>query len=102
MLSGSSVMSATPPSAVAEGRSALESLLGPQEAMLLRLSDESKQLSNELVELRFKHCLADDAASVLGLRIDHLDTIINQSASDRCPAAPPRGVRARVSSGAAR
>lgn len=66
-----------------ENRNRLEGLVGPQEAHLLRLAEDSKQLTNELHELRFKHCVAEDAVHALDVRICHLDTLISQTAHDR-------------------
>jgi hypothetical protein len=62
---------------------ALEKLLDPAEAQLLRISEESKQLTNELVELRLKHCTSEDEASALELQIEHLDMLIERSVADR-------------------
>lgn len=70
-------------SSAAPERSNLESLLPPAEAALLRLSDESKHLTNELVDLRFKHYVIDDQATALSNRILHLDALIAKDASDR-------------------
>lgn len=69
--------------AAAETRSTLEALLSPAEAHLLRLSEESKQLTNELVDLRFKHYGIDDKACKLRNEIVHLDVRIARAAADR-------------------
>lgn len=69
--------------AAAETRSTLEALLSPAEAHLLRLSEESKQLTNELVDLRFKHYGIDDKACRLQNEIRHLDVMIARAAADR-------------------
>ena len=85
-LSGSSAppaMGNPSSSAMAESRLALERALPREEAELLRLADESKQLANELVDLRFKHCKADDAASTIARQIIVLDTLIGRSLADR-------------------
>ena len=70
-------------SAMAESKAALERALPREEAELLRLSDESKQLANELVEMRFKHCKADDAAGKIERQLIVLDTLIGRSQADR-------------------
>ena len=69
--------------AAAETRSSLEALLPPTEVHLLRLSEESKQLTNELVDLRFKHYGLDDQAGKLRNEIEHLDVMISRAAVDR-------------------
>ena len=69
--------------AAAETRSSLEALLSPSEVHLLRLSEESKQLTNELVDLRFKHYGLDDQAGKLRNEIEHLDVMISRAAADR-------------------
>ena len=79
-------------SSAAPERSNLESLLPPAEAALLRLSDESKHLTNELVDLRFKHYVIDDQATALSNRILHLDALIAKDAAfqpgTRMPCPP--------------
>ena len=69
--------------AAAETRSSPEALLSPAEVHLLRLSEESKQLTNELVDLRFKHYGLDDQAGKLRSEIAHLDVVISRAAADR-------------------
>jgi len=76
-------MGAPSASVAAESRAALEKLLPREEAELLRAADESRQLHNEMIELRFKHCAADDVASTLASEIALLDAVIEQSAADR-------------------
>ena len=64
-------------------RAQLEKLLPKEEAELLRLGEEAKALSNELVELRFKHCKAEDTAATLENELVVLDAQIERLASDR-------------------
>ena len=49
----------------------------------VRLGEEATRLSNELVDLRFRHWLADDAASAAEKRVAHVDALLARSASDR-------------------
>ena len=69
--------------AAAEARRSLEASLSPSGGHLLRLSEESKQLTNELVDLRFKHYGLDDQAGKLRNEIEHLDVMTSGAAADR-------------------
>ena len=69
--------------AAAESRAALEVLLPPAERELLRLNEESRTLTNELVDLRFKHYIVDDAHIRLANEVAQLSAVIDRTSSDR-------------------
>jgi len=74
------------PSAALQRNSALEaveSLLPAEEVRLLRLNEEGKRMSNELMELRFQHCVLEDKALLYDREIVHLQCLLDKSTADR-------------------
>ena len=86
--SGASFLSAPPLSAQSSmaheaNVAAVEALLPKEEARILRLDEDGKRLGNELVELRFQHCLLEDRALALERELDELGGLLAKSMSDR-------------------
>ena len=78
-----SAAAASASAATAESRSALEALLPPSERELLRIKEEGRTLTNDLVELRAKHYLAEDAYARSSNEVLHLSAAIERTSSDR-------------------